>query len=215
MRAFLFDLDGTLTHTMPLVLDALRAALAPSFGRWPDTEEVRRLLGPPEADILARAAPDDPEATERFYRYYREHHQRAAHVYRGVRPMLTALWDRGHPLALVTNKGRRSTAITLEELGLRRFFHVVVDGEDTGRPKPAPDGIALALERLRTPQVLRARAVYIGDMPSDLAAARAAGIAGWAAAWGRPDDAYAGWDFVALRPEDVLLHARREAAAET
>ncbi len=210
MRAVLFDLDGTLTDTLPLVIAAVNAALAPVWGAARTPEEIRRLFGPPEGQLIAAEAPQDSEAIERFYRYYRAHHRHTARVYPGVRPMLSTLLERGHLLALVTNKGRRSALITLEEFGLRRFFRAIVDGDDVSRPKPAPEGIGLALERLGAGA---AEAAYVGDMPSDLLASRAAGVAAWAAAWSRPDDAYLGWDYVARRPEDVLHRLLHEAEA--
>ena len=212
MKALLFDLDGTLTDTLPLVIAALNAALAPVWGGPRRPEEVRRLFGPPEGRLIAQEAPDDPEALERFYRSYRLLHRTDARIFPGVRPMLSTLVERGWPLALVTNKGRRSTLITLEEFGLRRFFRAIVDGDAVEHPKPAPDGISRALAELGA---AAKDAAYVGDMPSDLGAARAAGVAGWHAAWSRPGDASDGWDFVARHPDDVPHRCLREAAAAT
>ena len=201
MRALLFDLDGTLTDTLPLVIASLNAALAPVWGAPRSPSEIRRLFGPPEGRLIAQQAPDDPQAVERFYRYYRDHHQRIAKLFPGVRTMLSTLVELGWPLGLVTNKGHRSTVITLDQLGLRPFFPVIVDGDGLSRPKPAPEGIALALGRLGAAP---GDAAYIGDMPSDLAAARAAGAAGWCAGWSRPDEPAPDWDYVARKPDDVV-----------
>lgn len=212
MRTVLFDLDGTLTDTLPLVVAALNAALAPVWGAPRSPDEIRSLFGPAEGPLIAAQAPHDPQAVERFYSYYRDHHQRAAKVFPGVRPMLSTLAERGCPLGLVTNKGRRSALITLEAFGLRRFFRVIVDGEEVALPKPAPDSIRLALARLGADA---GAACYVGDMESDLAAARAAGVEGWAAAWSRPDAKFEGWDFVARHPDDVLHRWLHQAAPVT
>ncbi len=210
MKALLFDLDGTLTDTLPLVIAALNAALAPVWGAPRSPEEVRRLFGPPEGQLIAAEAPSDPDAMERFYRYYRQHYAREAKVFAGVRPVLSTLVARGLRLGLVTNKGHRSAMITLEEAGLRRFFETVVDGDEVARPKPAPDGILLALARLR---VSACDAAYVGDMPSDLVAAKAAGVAALAAGWSRtPADAEA-WDFIARHPDDLLRQVLHRPSA--
>jgi len=209
VKAVLFDLDGTLTDTLPLVIAAVNAALTPVWGAPRAPAEIRHLFGPPEGQLIAAQAPDDPQAVERFYRYYRANHQRAARVYPGVRPMLTTLVESGRLLALVTNKGRRSAMITLEAFGLRRFFRAIVDGDEVASPKPDPEGIRLALRRLG---VGAGDAAYVGDMASDLAAARAAGVEAWAAAWSRPDDEYQGWDYVARLPESVLHRLLHEGA---
>ncbi len=208
MNAVIFDLDGTLTDTLPLVISSINAALTPIWGAPRTPEEIRRLFGPPEGQLIAAQASSDPKAIERFYTYYRRHHERDAKVFPGVRPMLSTLLSRGFRLALVTNKGHRSTMITLEEFDLRRFFRAVVDGDEVA-PKPSPEGIRLALARLGA---TREEAVYVGDMPSDLRAAKAAGVAGWAAAWSRPADPAEGWDFIAIHPEDLLRPLESEPA---
>jgi phosphoglycolate phosphatase/pyrophosphatase PpaX len=212
VKAILFDLDGTLTDTLPLVIASLNEALAPVWGGPRSESEIRRLFGPPEGRLIAQQAPDDPAAVERFYEAYRRLHAVRARVFPGVRPMLSTLWERGLRLGLVTNKGRRSTLITLEEFGLRRFFRTIVDGDHVEQPKPAPDGILLALRELG---VTARDAAYVGDMPSDLGAAHAGGVEGWRAAWSRPGQDTVAWDFVAREPEDVLHHCLRDAAATT
>ncbi|MEY4226112.1 MAG: hypothetical protein RL190_869, partial [Actinomycetota bacterium] len=60
-------------------------------------------------------------------------------------------------------------------------WDVVITTEDTPVHKPHPAPLLAALERLDgTP----ADAVYVGDSPFDLQAARAAGIAGIGVTWG-------------------------------
>ncbi|MES9558853.1 MULTISPECIES: HAD-IA family hydrolase [unclassified Streptomyces] len=54
---------------------------------------------------------------------------------------------------------------------LSELLDVVVTRQDAP-PKPAPDGLHLALSRLNTKPE---RAVFVGDSPTDMTAARAAG----------------------------------------
>ncbi|MEU8548894.1 HAD hydrolase-like protein [Streptomyces roseoverticillatus] len=60
------------------------------------------------------------------------------------------------------------------------MFDVVVGWGDA-EPKPSGSGITLALQRLQVPP---SGACFIGDSPSDIAAAREAGIISRGAAWG-------------------------------
>jgi phosphoglycolate phosphatase-like HAD superfamily hydrolase len=79
---------------------------------------------------------------------------------------------RRRPLGIVTGRPRSEALLTLKRLDLDRFFSTLVAAEDTaGRPKPDPRGIRLALKRLGA-----GRAAYFGDIPDDMAAARAAGV---------------------------------------
>ena len=65
---------------------------------------------------------------------------------------------------------------------LRRFFEVTVGAEDTERHKPNPEPLLLAIERLGEGV---ADAVYVGDSPFDVQAAKAAGMGSVAVTWGR------------------------------
>ncbi|MEV7713173.1 HAD-IA family hydrolase [Streptomyces sp. NPDC088270] len=63
---------------------------------------------------------------------------------------------------------------------LSELLDVVVTRQDAP-PKPAPDGLHLALSRLNTKPE---RAVFVGDSPTDMTAARAAGVLALGAVWG-------------------------------
>ena len=56
---------------------------------------------------------------------------------------------------------------------MKRFFKVVITFEDYANPKPNPEPILKALEKLR---VGASRAVYIGDTLADFEAAKKAGL---------------------------------------
>ena len=86
----------------------------------------------------------------------------------GVVEALERLRSLGLSLAVVGNWDW-SLHERLEETDLAPFFGAVVPAAN----KPAPGGILRALEELRIPA---ARALHIGDEPSDEEAARAAGV---------------------------------------
>jgi phosphoglycolate phosphatase-like HAD superfamily hydrolase len=84
---------------------------------------------------------------------------------------------------LVTGKGPQSAAISLRALRLDRWFVEVEAGSPAGRVKPA------AIRRLLTRwRVAPGEAAYVGDAPSDVAAARASGVTAVAAAWASTAD---------------------------
>ena len=67
-------------------------------------------------------------------------------------------------------------AVTLEQ-----FFDVVVGSDDTDRHKPDPAPLRHALDLLGAS---RDDAVYVGDSPFDIRAAKAAGMHAVAVTWG-------------------------------
>ena len=74
------------------------------------------------------------------------------------------------PFALVTGRPRKEAMIGLEQFNLRDLFEVVVGLDDALHGKPHPAPVMRALKRLGKPESF----VYVGDMPDDLKAARAA-----------------------------------------
>jgi phosphoglycolate phosphatase-like HAD superfamily hydrolase len=89
----------------------------------------------------------------------------------------------------------------LAAAGIDARFGVVVAGDEVDRPKPAPDGLLLALRQLGVPAEATA---YVGDAEVDLDCANAAGSLGVHARWGARAGVRAGAHPVAARPYDVL-----------
>jgi HAD superfamily hydrolase (TIGR01509 family) len=90
----------------------------------------------------------------------------------GVVEALTSLRARGLALAVVANWDF-SLHAHLRRHGLHGWFDTVVTSAETGRRKPDPAPFRLALERLGVPP---ARALHVGDDPSDEKGAEAAGM---------------------------------------
>ena len=84
------------------------------------------------------------------------------------RAMLERLAER-FALAIVTGRPRDEAEWFLDRFGLRELFKAVVCMEDAP-PKPSPEPVRLALQRLGAPS-----AWLIGDTPDDLTASRHAG----------------------------------------
>lgn len=74
--------------------------------------------------------------------------------------------------AVVTSDDRRSVTDLFDVFDLHGLVAVIVGGDDTDRPKPAPDPLLLAAERLG---VVPSRLLMVGDSTTDQGAARAAG----------------------------------------
>lgn len=183
-EAVIFDLDGTLADTFPLIVAAWNAALGQTLGRDYSTEEVVSRFGIPDAAMLRRELNDHPEpvieaALEKYFSHYEQAHD-MVQAFDGVSQMLQTLHARGVPMGVMTGKGRRPADISLRLLGWTKYFGSVVTGEDVTNQKPAPDGVLLAAKELG---VVPSRCAYVGDSPADIGAGRAAGMFTIAAAW--------------------------------
>jgi pyrophosphatase PpaX len=101
-------------------------------------------------------------------------------IFPGIRPVLRELRRREMPLAVVSSRRLGPLLRGLASSRLRPNFEVVVGLDTVHAPKPDPEGLLLALERMG---VTPSRAVVVGDRDVDLEAARRAGATGWRAAW--------------------------------
>lgn len=90
-------------------------------------------------------------------------------------PNLTELLEQlsGHySLAVATNRGHSVVPI-LEHFGLRDYFSTIVTSHDVERPKPAPDMLFLAADKLDTEPE---NCLFIGDSELDKLAAAGANM---------------------------------------
>lgn len=91
----------------------------------------------------------------------------------GSEEFLSALKTKGIKAGLVSNVGRKALEKAVLKLGLHPFFDVVVSRNDVQFMKPSGDGLRLALNRL---QVIRDKALYVGDSLDDIRAAKTTGV---------------------------------------
>src|SRR5579863_6950641 len=175
----IFDLDGTLGNTLPVCYAAFREALLAYTRREYADAEIDALFGPSEEGIVRRVVPQRwRECLEAYLAAYERHHDLAPRPFSGVAEALDTLRQRGVRLGLATGKGPRSAAISLRHLGLADAFEMIEVGSPEGAVKPEAIRRILAHWSM-APQ----HAAYVGDVASDVEAAREAGVIPLAAAW--------------------------------
>ena len=220
----IFDLDGTLVHSLPDIAAALNAALA-AEGRAPLPEaQVMTLVGEGVVRLAEKALavgdaasaaqgsgarPDDVQRlADRVRDSYRQRPCVATRPFPGIVETLQALRAApGRRLAVLTNKPGEVTRPLLQALELGGWFAEVVGDGDGYPPKPDPAGALALIQRLgaRPEQTL-----IVGDGVPDLKLARATGAQVAAVGWGYNDrevlEALAP-DFFLDRPADLLAIA--------
>jgi phosphoglycolate phosphatase len=203
LRAILFDFDGTLADSYPGITASVNHVRA-AHGLPPLSElEVRHHVGRGPAHLLEQTVPgaDIPRDVAR----YRAHHpsvmRSGTRLMPGVGQVLPSLKSQGLLLAVCSNKPIQFARELLDYLGLSAWLDVVLGPEDVPRPKPAPDMLVAALDRL---QVKPSEALYIGDMTVDIETARGAGVRVWVIPTGSDDPA----TLAAAHPDRLLQDLR-------
>jgi len=181
IEAFIFDVDGTLADTYPLIARAFNGFALRYLGREFSVEEIVAKFGPTESEIVGNMVEPNlrHDAVEYYYRCYENLHD-GTRLYSGISELLSELERREKKLAIFTGKGRRSTDITLDKLGVAHHFAPVITGDDVSRSKPHPEGILKAIEKMKTEPP---RTAMVGDHRSDILAGREAGVFTIAALW--------------------------------
>ena len=160
-RAWIFDMDGTLTVPMH------------------DFDWLRKQLSvPASADILQHIAMRPPAEAAAALQFV---HEWELDIADRARPqpdavaLLHTLRQRGCQLGVVTRNTAEGARRTLRAAGLASFFRSQdVLGRDDAPPKPSPEAL---LRLLNGWNILPHNAVMVGDWVYDTDAGRAAGTA--------------------------------------
>jgi len=174
--AFIFDLDGTLVDSMPLHYMAWNQAFnAAGLDRDLDQELFYSLGGVPSpevARIIAQHYQLEADLAALFIhkeKLFLEK-KRSIKVIDSVATFARKI-SSTHPIAIASGGPRDVVEETLQIVGLRSLFHVVVTASDVTHGKPAPDMFLLAAERM---SVEPSRCIVFEDAQPGIEAAKAA-----------------------------------------
>lgn len=209
----IFDLDGTLIDSLSATFAALNHGIAAVGGSPLDPQELVKFFGPAETRIFEKiVGTDRAEAAFVASRDFMDRNLSNVPLHAGVAELLDALGRLSLPLAIFTGRGSETTRLILRHHGLLDRFAAVITSDDVVHSKPSPEGLNLALEKLG---VEAGRALYVGDSPLDIVAARRAGAIAVAATWDRIVDRAAleaaGPDHRVEKPSDVLELVQRRS----
>lgn len=174
IKGILFDLDGTLINTTPLILESFRHTFVELGLPVPSRQELVAGFGLPLRTAVRAYMPD--ELVEQFCTaysaYHRSQHDRLIQPFNGVRETLAEIAGRGIKMAVVTSKKRPMALRGLACYGLDQYIQTVVTCQDCEEHKPMPGPSLLALKQLGLDG---SDCIGVGDSPFDLQSAKGAG----------------------------------------
>lgn len=180
-KAALFDLDGTLLDSIPVILKSAREVFVEMDLRY-DEDAIRKTIGIP---LKVQARDWAGERWHEFESKYRAAYKRNQygdfHLFPGTVDMLKSLRSAGVKTALVTSKSTNGARSALENTGMNGLFDAIISADDVKHAKPQPEPILKALSIL---DVNPDEALYVGDSAFDIDAAQRAGVQPIAVSWG-------------------------------
>lgn len=172
----LYDLDGTLWDSIPLIMECFKLAYCEVLGNCDRTDEdLMSYIGKPLVDTFVM---HDDITKERLLKAYSDINraklkENEIPIFPGVYDFLSKIRSMGIKQGVVTSKRESSAMITIDLLELEDYFDTMVFREATERAKPHGDPLIEAAKRVGITDM--SRVLYVGDAVPDLLSARDAG----------------------------------------
>ena len=224
LRAVIFDLDNTLVDFVEAKMKACEAVVK-RLGSG-NAEEllkyfIRKKHGFESHENIADYLRDKGIYSGELYRECCEIYERvkleSIKLYPGIREVLENLKQKGVKLAVVTDAENGHALSRLNKFGLQKYFDVIISADMTGKRKPEPDSLLLALRKLG---VKAEEAAIVGDsLRRDIEAGKRLGMLTVYAAYGDRNffecrEGREEADVVAERPEEILIKLFVNRAAQ-
>jgi phosphoglycolate phosphatase len=221
-KGALFDLDGTLLHTLPDIRDAMNIVLAAHDLPQYDAETYRRMIGWGIERLAELAVPDDrrddidvDKLADEMKRGYLAYPLTETKPFDGINELVRGLLDRGVRLAVLSNKINTLTQRIIRDTWGDGVFGVVYGSRDDLPKKPDPTAAARIAEELGlAPQEM----IFVGDTAIDMETAQVAGMFPVGVSWGyrEVEELWMhGAAVVVSRPQEILELVVGDEYAET
>jgi beta-phosphoglucomutase-like phosphatase (HAD superfamily) len=179
IRAFIFDLDGTLVDSNELHVESWDRAFR-HFGKHFSREELRAQIGKGSDQYLPEfLSPDEmdkfgKELDEFRTNLFKNEYLPRVQPFPKVRELFEYLRDDGKRIVLATSSKKSESEHYMKLLRIEDLIDAYTSAEDADRSKPAPDIFVAALSKLGDVEPNAATAV--GDTRFDIEAAHKADL---------------------------------------
>lgn len=200
INALLFDFDGTLLDTNELIIQTFLAVLGEHFpGRF-EREDILHFIGPSLEQTFTSIDPERvTELAEQYRAINKQLHDELVTEYDGVAETLRLLKARGLKMAIVSTKRGANIKRGLKLMGIEDVFDHIISMDEVSNPKPDPEPILLALEKL---EASKDEALMIGDNFHDIEGGKNAGVRTAGVAWSIKGEAF----LAGYNPDHMLQH---------
>ncbi|MFX0113713.1 MAG: HAD family hydrolase [Candidatus Hodarchaeota archaeon] len=217
IQGFIFDLDGTLVDTMPSIVSVVIQGLQRHGVQQASTNLGERLYTQFSGSPLPQGIRMVPTLMARvgrlaglsrlrtgFFTVETTYRLRKAYdnakLFPEVKELLDSLYSTERSLCLVSMGSRKGIMRILKRTGIKDYFSAIISRDEVKKQKPDPEGYLIAQKAM---QISPSRIVVVGDMPTDILAAKRAGMLSIAVTSGLATEE---WFRSAAKP-DILLQS--------
>lgn len=174
----LFDMDGVLVDSEPVILAAAIAGLE-EYGVSAKPEDFIPFIGAGEDRFIGGVAEKygvgyRVEMKKRVYEIYLDIVDSNLRVYEGTIELLNKLKQLGCKLALASSADRIKIDANLRVAGIKQdIFDAIISGEEVKEKKPSPEIYLKAAQRIDVPPE---KCIVVEDAVNGIISARAAGM---------------------------------------
>jgi HAD superfamily hydrolase (TIGR01549 family) len=179
VRAFIFDIDGTLVDSNELHVDSWDRAFQ-RFGKQFPREQLRARIGKGSDQYLPEFLTSEEikffgkELDEYRSELFRKEYLPKVRPFPKVRELFRRIRDDKKASVLASSGKRADTKYYIALLKIGNLIDGYVSGDDADSSKPAPDIFAASLEKLA--DISPADAVTVGDTRFDIEGAKKADL---------------------------------------
>jgi HAD superfamily hydrolase (TIGR01662 family) len=191
-KLIIFDVDGVIFDIIDAIRDTVKAGMEKyhlSMDFQTAMEEVSRVMELAQTMPIPQLVLNSKELLDiqllagmtvlrklriaaSIYSDYRTRKEQCG-LFPGIKDLITDLASRGYKLAILSNNKRTYVLEALAKDQLGEKFNQILGFNEVSKTKPNPEGIfkIMSLEQV-TPE----QTIFIGDMPTDIQAGKAAGV---------------------------------------
>ena len=178
--AVIFDLDGTLVHSVPDMHSAINKTLKEYNLKDISEEQLQTFVGEGMLSLAKKVVDfcgGDRKLYQIVYKSYRKNYSDEPFKYSSLMPgamsALNFFYNQNIPMGICTNKRQYVTEKLIQKMNLEKFFNVIVGARDNIPLKPNPDMVLLAMDSFKLPD---SSFLMVGDTSNDIEAAISANI---------------------------------------
>lgn len=181
-KTVLFDFDGTLVDTIPLIVESFQYTFMTLSGIKEDEKKIMSTIGIPLEEVFSDLDENKrTEAVDVYRKFNQEKLNRGTGIFLGIKHMLELLSVNNIRLGVVTSKRYDSANITAKFFEIDHYFDVFVSRDSTKRHKPDPEPLEKAIflldKKCQDKTFLdKDNILFVGDSIHDLRCARNSGI---------------------------------------